>query len=233
MNASVGAQDTGSPPDGAAVPVTTVAAAHAVARLDARRSSGAAPPAAPRPHQLAAHLQETATYLALRLQYAVSRVGVAGQVGLGAMTAALVVALSMLLPAQRAVETLRTDLTRTLQAPTGAADAPGSAPAFLERLPTRVGMPGVLAQIYQQAKDANVALDTGRYTYSAAKAGGVARYELDFPVKAGYPSLRNFIGATLAAVPAAGLERLHIERKAVGDNVVSAEVRFVVFVRDE
>ena len=94
-------------------------------------------------------------------------------------------------------------------------------------------MPGVVAQIYQQAKDAGVALDTGRYSYSAAKAGGVARYELDFPVKAGYPNLRSFIGATLAAVPAAGLERLHIERKAVGDNVVSAEVRFVVFVRDE
>jgi len=230
----MGTHGDDSPPDaGAAVPIAAVAVARAVAPLDSRRGSRSAPPVAPRPQQLASQLQQTVTSLAQRLQYAVTRVGLPGQVGLGAIATALVVALSMLLPAQRAVENLRTDLTRTLRAPPGTADAPGSAPAFLEKLPTRVGMPGVVAQIYQQAKDAGVALDTGRYSYSAAKAGGVARYELDFPVKAGYPNLRSFIGATLAAVPAAGLERLHIERKAVGDNVVSAEVRFVVFVRDE
>ena len=36
-----------------------------------------------------------------------------------------------------------------------------------------------------------------------------------------------------AIVPAAGLGKLHVERKAVGDQVVNANIGFVVFVRSE
>jgi hypothetical protein len=34
-------------------------------------------------------------------------------------------------------------------------------------------------------------------------------------------------------VPAAGLDKLQVERRSIGDNSVSADVRFVVFVRSE
>ena len=61
----------------------------------------------------------------------------------------------------------------------------------------------------------------------------MGRYELEFPVKAPYPNVRDFINRTLSAVPAAGLDKLRIERKVVGDPVVSADIRFVVFVRAE
>jgi hypothetical protein len=78
-----------------------------------------------------------------------------------------------------------------------------------------------------------VPLDTGHYVYSPAKAGAIARYDLEFPVKASYPDIRVFINRTLTAVPAAALGKLHVERKAVGDQVVSADIGFVVFVRSE
>jgi hypothetical protein len=61
----------------------------------------------------------------------------------------------------------------------------------------------------------------------------VGRYELEFPLKAEYPKVRDFINRTLNAVPSAGLDKLRIERKAVGDALVNADVRFVVFVRSE
>ncbi len=56
---------------------------------------------------------------------------------------------------------------------------------------------------------------------------------MDFPVKASYPDIRKFINQTLTAVPAAALAKLHVERKTVGDQIVSADIGFVVFVRSE
>jgi hypothetical protein len=89
----------------------------------------------------------------------------------------------------------------------------------------------------QQARAAGVELTKGQYTYTRAAAGagagvGLGRYELDFPVTATYPGVRDFINKTLTHVPSAGLFKLSIERKAIGDGEVIADVRFVVFVRD-
>jgi hypothetical protein len=100
-------------------------------------------------------------------------------------------------------------------------------------LPTRDQIPAVIGMMLQQAQQSGVELETGHYAYSPPKAGGVGRYELEFPVKAAYPRVRDFINRTLTEVPSAGLDKLHIERKVVGDTVVSADVRFAVFVRSE
>ena len=92
-------------------------------------------------------------------------------------------------------------------------------------------MPTVIGQMFAEAKASGVSLDTGHYVYTAAKGGAIARYELEFPVKASYPDIRKFIDRTLATVPAAALGKLRLERKAVGDAIVAADVVFVVFVR--
>jgi hypothetical protein len=78
-----------------------------------------------------------------------------------------------------------------------------------------------------------VSIDKGRYAYVPAKAGSIGRYEVEFPVSAAYPAIRTFINGTLTAVPAASLEKVRFERKAVGEQVVNADVGFVVFVRGE
>ena len=46
-----------------------------------------------------------------------------------------------------------------------------------------------------------------------------------------YGNVRNFINKSLAAVPALGLDKLHVERKNVGDTLVSADVGFVIYLR--
>jgi hypothetical protein len=165
-----------------------------------------------------------------QVQYRIARLGVTGQAGLAALVAAAVLALSAVLPAQRALQTLSTDLARARQSPASASVGAGQ-PSLLAALPTRAQMPAVIGQVFAEAKAAGVPLDTGHYTYTAAKGAVIAHYELEFPVKASYPDIRSFIDRTLSAVPSAALEKLRLERKAVGDGVVAANVVFVVFVR--
>ena len=179
---------------------------------------------------LLVRVQAAALQLAPQVQYRLARLGIPGQAGLAALLAAVVLAASVLLPAQRALQTVTAQLAAAGHAPV-TASVDQAKPSLLASLPTRAQMPEVIGLIFTQARDAGVSLDTGHYVYTAAKGGAIARYELEFPVKAGYPDIRGFIDRTLAAVPAMALGKLRFERKAVGDAVVGADVVFVVFVR--
>jgi hypothetical protein len=198
------------------------------------RQPAAGPVVRPAPQRrtaLPARLQAAAALVVPQARYWIARLGTAGQVGLAALAAAAVLALSALLPAQHALQTLSADLARTRQSPVTASAGAGT-PTLLASLPTRTQMPAVIGQVFAEAKAAGVPLDTGHYVYTAAKGEALARYELEFPIKASYPDVRHFIDLTLAAVPAAALGKLRLERKAVGDAIVVADVVFVVFVRE-
>ena len=171
-----------------------------------------------------------AVQLAPQVQYRITRLGISGQAGLAALIAAAVLAASVLIPAQRTLQTLTAQLAAAGHAPV-AASVDQTVPHLLASLPSRAQMPEVIGLIFAQAREAGVSLDTGHYVYAPAKGGTIARYELEFPVKAGYPDIRGFIDRTLASVPAVGLGKLRFERKAVGDAVVGADIVFVVFVR--
>jgi hypothetical protein len=176
--------------------------------------------------------QAATSQLGPQLQYQLARLGPFGQSGLAALLAAAVFAASTLIPARDALHVLSANLAHA-QHPAITASATQAAPRLIESLPTRGQIPAVVGTIYTQAKQTGVALDSGHYVYSPAKAGGMASYNLDFPVKASYPDIRDFINHTLTAVPAAALDKLHVERKAVGDPLVNADIGFTVFVRGE
>jgi hypothetical protein len=161
--------------------------------------------------------------------YQIVRAGPVGLTGVAAMLVAIGLAMVTLISIQGRTDTLTQQIARVRQHPIAPPSAEDALSRVFSRLPTRDQIPGVIGQILEQARQAGVTLDSGHYAYSAQ--GAVARYELEFPLKAEYPSVRNFINRTLTAVPAAGLDRLHIERKVVGDSLVKADVRFVVFVR--
>jgi hypothetical protein len=200
-------------------------------------TASAAPPAAlqaaPRMARSAlARAQGAAGEIVPRLQYQLARLGPAGQTGLVALVAALVFAASTLLPAQHALDSLSADLARA-QHPSGAQSPDQAVPRLVESLPTRAQIPAVIGLIYAEASKSGVPLDVGHYSYSSPKAGALGRYDVEFPVKAGYPQIRTFINGTLTAVPAAALDKLHVERKTVGDAGVSANIGFVIYVRSE
>jgi hypothetical protein len=163
--------------------------------------------------------------------YHLVRVGPAGIAGVAATLAAVAIGATALIAGRNATDSLAAQIASAQHRPTAASSTAEGIGKVVAALPTRDQIPAVMGVMLQQAQKSGVALDTGHYSYSPPKAGGVGRYELEFPVKAEYPSVRDFINRTLTAVPSAGLDKLRIERKVVGDTVVSADVRFVVFVR--
>jgi len=103
--------------------------------------------------------------------------------------------------------------------------------SFAAALPTRAQIPALLGEVLVQATDSGIVLEQGKYTFSPATSSRLARYTFEFPIKSDYGNIRNFINKSLAAVPALGLDKLHVERKNVGDTLVSADVGFVIYLR--
>jgi hypothetical protein len=165
------------------------------------------------------------------MKYQLMRVGPAGLTGIGVLLAAAVAAIVLLLPAHQSVLALRDALTKaghTMPATVKPAQSPQQ---FTASLPTREQIPGILGVVLAQATDSGIELQQGRYTFSPATGNRLARYTFEFPVKADYGNVRAFINKSLAAVPALGLDKLHVERKNVGDILVSADVGFVIYLR--
>jgi hypothetical protein len=160
-------------------------------------------------------------------------VGPAGIAGVTATLVALAIAATALVASRNAADALAARIASAQHHPNLASSPEEGLGKFVSALPTREQIPAVMGVMLQQAQQSGIALDTGHYSYSPPKGGGVGRYEIEFPVKGEYTSVREFINRTLTAVPSAGLDKLRIERKLVGDSVVSADVRFVVFVLSE
>jgi hypothetical protein len=182
---------------------------------------------------LSLRLQQEAVRTTSLALYRIGRVGPAGVAGLLTTTAAVVIALVGLVSVHNASDSLTAQISRLQHHPNAAPRIEDSLEKVITTLPTRDQMPAVIGKVLQQAGLAGVALERGHYAYSPPKTGSVGRYELKFPLKAQYPNVRDFINRTLTEVPSAGLNKLRIERKAVGDALVNADVEFVVFVRSE
>jgi hypothetical protein len=194
----------------------------------ARSMPAAAPPAS-------SALQRRAERMLVRAlpqaRYQLMRIGPAGLTGLAVLLATAITAIALLFPAHQSVLALRNELTKAGHAIPSAAHPEQSPQQFAATLPTRAEVPALLGVVLVQATDAGIVLEQGKYTFSAATSTRLARYTFEFPVKADYGNIRTFINKSLAAVPALGLDKLHVERKNVGDTLVSADVGFVIYLR--
>ncbi len=185
--------------------------------------------------QLPALWQQRAQHVLVRtlpqIRYQLTRIGGVGMAGLIALVVATTVAFVNLMPAQHSVFVLRTEIVKLAHVASLPVTLPQGPREFAAALPSRTQIPAVLGVVLVQATAAGIALDQGRYTYSPATSVRLARYTFEFPIKAEYSSVRKFIDRTLEAAPALGLDKLHVERKNVGDTVVSADVGFVVYMK--
>jgi hypothetical protein len=194
----------------------------------------AAVPATAEASAISLQLQRLTTHTLPIAWYRVTRVGPAGLVGAAAILVATLVGAFAVFTGRQAADALTAQIANVQAQPGLAATGDGGVGKVVASLPRRREIPALVGVVLEQARAANVVLDNGHYSYTPPKgSSSVGRYELDFPVKAAYPNVRDFIDRTLSAVPAAGLGKVRIERKVVGDPVVSADIRFVVFVRPE
>jgi hypothetical protein len=186
----------------------------------------------PKPTGLVPRLQNAVQRWVPQAQYQLTRLGPAAVAGVGASAAAAVIAVFALVSLRPATESLNAQILRARHRPEKVVTPEQGLIQAVAQLPTRAQIPVVLGQVLTQAKAAGVELEKGQYTYVASATAGFARYELEFPLKAQYPNVRDFIDRTLTHIPAAGLDKLSMERKVVGDTQVNADVRFVIFTRD-
>jgi hypothetical protein len=166
-----------------------------------------------------------------QVKYQLMRVGPAGLTGIAALAAAAVAAIALLLPAHQSVVALRSELTKAGHVVPGAAQPERTPREFAAALPTRMQIPALMGVVLVQATESGIVLEQGKYTFSPATSSRLARYSFEFPIKSDYGNVRNFINKSLAAIPALGLDKLHVERKNVGDTLVSADVGFVIYLR--
>jgi hypothetical protein len=156
--------------------------------------------------------------------------GMAGLAGALACVVALALLCFGYLPQQAAVVELQAKLAEQIAHPLPKAVAE-LGKGDLGHLPKRGDLPDIVGVIFKQAQGAGIVLERGTYAYAPLRAGRATRYQLEFPIKAAYPQLRKFLDLTLAALPAAGIDTLSIERKAIGEPLVDALVSFVVVAR--
>jgi Tfp pilus assembly protein PilO len=168
-----------------------------------------------------------------RLAWSVQRTGRAGLSGVALLLASLVFLVSTHLPLAREVEQLRSQLqvahAQAVKTPVSVSD---SGTVLLHSLPGRAQMPALLGILLHQAGTAHLTIDTGKYETTALKSGGVMTYQISFPVTGPYPQVRQFIDATLAALPAVAVTELSLTRKTIGDGAVEAQIRLTAFTQD-
>ena len=164
--------------------------------------------------------------------YQARRLGMATLAGIATVVMAATLFIANNLPQGAAVAALKSQLAHLVPVAKGAAVAPvlGS---MLAALPPRAEAPEIVAKILEEARASGVELPRGQYEYVPARDGVAARYRMTFPVHASYPQLREFMDRTLVALPAVAVEGLRIERKAVGDDSVDAELKLSADVRSD
>lgn len=168
-----------------------------------------------------------------RLTWSLQRTGRLGLSGMTLLAGGLVFLISAHLPLAHEVDELQWRLM------SGRAKA-GEIPArmndygtgVLRNLPSRAQMPELLGVVLQQANASHLHLDTGKYETTSLKSSGVVSYQMSFPVTGPYPQVRQFIDATLTALPAAAISELSLTRKTIGDAAVEAQIRMTVFTLD-
>ncbi len=165
------------------------------------------------------------------IRYRLTRLGLTGLAGLVSLAAAAILVIVALIPAQQSIQALTGQLSQASQAHPAPAAQTLSPRQFAGTLPSRGQVPALLGTVLAQASGAGVVLEQGKYTFTPAAGNRLARYSFEFPVKAEYANIRAFINKSLTAIPALGLDKLHIERKNVGDTTVTAEVGFVIYLR--
>jgi hypothetical protein len=189
-----------------------------------------AAPAALTSSSLQARLDRFMVRALPELRYRLMRLGVPGIAGLASLAAALGFVFVLLIPARQSIGALKAQLSQTVQFGPAPAAHTSSPQQFAGTLPSRRQVPALLGTVLTQANDAGV---QGKYVFTPASGNQLARYSFEFPVKGDYTSIRDFINRALSAIPALGLDKLHIERKNIGDTAVSAEVGFVIYLKGD
>ena len=164
----------------------------------------------------------------------VQSLGWPGVVGLGLLAFVGGFYFSTLRPEQMRLEDLRQEVAKTGERGTRS-DHDLKTPidkltAFYGFFPPSNHLPDLLEKIYGVAEKQGLTLEQGEYRAVRDNLGRLTHYQIILPVKGSYPQVRKFVAAALANVPTVSLDSIQFERQKVGDTVVDAKVKLVLYL---
>jgi type II secretion system (T2SS) protein M len=177
----------------------------------------------------------------LRLNFAVRREhlqpGLPGVLGAGGLALCLGLYLSVLQPAEQRRDAARLAASslqkRIAQAgPDSARRMPlaEQLEEFYRLFPGEQDATDSVGKIAAIAKRNGVVLQQAEYKAERDKTGKLTRFQMDLPLKEEYQTIRRFLSDLNAEMPIVSLEQVQFERQKVGDRLVDAKVRLVIFL---
>ena len=102
--------------------------------------------------------------------------------------------------------------------------------AFYRIFPSEHDATDWIGKIAAIAQRDGLALQQAEYKAERDKTGKLTRFQMSLPLKGEYQTIRRFLSDLRAEIPIVSLEQVQFERQKVGDPLVDAKVRLVIFL---
>lgn len=175
----------------------------------------------------------------LVLSGTLQRLGRAGVIGMALLAFSLGLAASSVWPSWQELQRLRAKAAAARESlRTAAAHAPGpdESPAgqlraFYAIFPPHTEASGSLSHLFAAAAQTKLQLSRGEYAIVTDRQTGLVLYRMTLPVRGSYAQIREFVAASLQAVPALALDELTFERRSISETQVQARIRLTLYLR--
>ena len=175
----------------------------------------------------------------LVLSETLQRLGRPGVIGVALLVSSLGLAVSTLLPSWQELERQRATLAaaqESLRTAAARAPLPDESPAaqlraFYAIFPPHTEASASLSHMFAAGKQSGLQLSRGEYAIVTDRQTGLVLYRVTLPVRGGYTQIREFVAASLKAVPALALDDVIFERPSVSETQVQARVRLTLYLR--
>lgn len=163
------------------------------------------------------------------------RFGVAGAVGAAAWGVAVLFYFLALLPAQQRLAEVRLraasiESHATQAGRSGTERASEQLAEFYRLFPDETSAPNWIGKIAAIAETCGLSLEQGEYQAVRERTGHLTRFQMTLPLRGEYRQIRQFLARTRVSVPVVSLEQVQFERQKVGDPLVDARVRLVLYL---
>lgn len=161
-----------------------------------------------------------------------------GACGAGGLAACLALYVLVVHPAQQRLETARHNASSVQErlARAGQALHDGTRPvdeqlaAFYRIFPSERDVTEWIGKIAAIAERDGLALEQADYKAERGPTGKLVRFQMNLPLRGEYQTIRRFLSDLRAEIPIVSLEQVQFERQKIGDPLVDAKVRLVIFL---
>jgi len=160
-----------------------------------------------------------------------ARIGWLGGLGLAALAAALILTMTLLLPARDEIASLNQEIRQALlRQPSNATSATEirlKMDDFVGSLPRHDEINTTLNLLHDLAAKHHLSLKNSDYRPTQTK--GIARMRITVKTEGSYSDLRSFLQEIPQTLPALAVEQLSVSRQKISDTKLETVVEFTLF----